>query len=278
MGMRIGAGSFGQQVTKLKDVDGSARAAVSVSRPGIKRKKPLRYNFKEISMQIMMAKTSGNARSVAAKARRKTGMLQRKLKNEDYDEQELELAIAHAKKLERIAKKRMKHLEAEEKARQTGSCIVESQEQEGLTQQEQGEMEETEEAQREAQRKELERLMREYRELMEESMEELNESVEEAETDGLKEMADELLGGVQEDMEPEELERLKKKHRSEELRELMEADMKYLRDLFGKLAREKQENSGGSGSVSLQLGGTEMPVPAPVEAAAPEGGSVDVTV
>ena len=91
-------------------------------------------------------------------------------------------------------------------------------------------------------------------------------------------MADELLGGVQEDMEPEELERLKKKHRSEELRELMEADMKYLRDLFGKLAREKQENSGGSGSVSLQLGGTEMPVPVPVEAAAPEGGSVDVTV
>ncbi len=274
MGMRIGGSSSGRQVISVKDAGGSVKATISVSKPGIKRKKPLRYNFKEISMQIMMAKTSGNARSVAAKARRKTGMLQRKRKNEDYDEQELELAIAHAKKLERIAKKRMKHLEAEEKAQQTGSCLVETEDYEGLTAQEQGETEEAEEAQR----KELERLMREYRAMMEESMEELGESVEEAGIDGLKEMADELLGGVQEDMDPEDLERLKKKHRSEELRELMEADMKYLRDLFGKLAREKQENSGGSGGVSLQLGGTEMPVPAPEEVAAPAGGSVDVMV
>ena len=276
MGMKIGGNQSNKQVIQFKNADGSVSATMSITKPSVKKKKALRYNFKEISTQIMMAKTSGNARSVAAKARRKTGLLQRKLKSDEYDERELELAIAHAKKLERIAKKRMKHLQEEEQAQQSGSCLVETDEYESLS------MEDREETgkngEQEADRAELERLMREYQAVMEESMEDMYESMEELERDGLQELADEFLGGVQEDMDPEDLERLKKKHRSDELRELMEADMKYLKDLFSKLAREKQENSNGSSGVSLQLGGMEMPVPVTEEAVMPEGGNVDLMV
>ncbi len=273
MGMKIGGNQSNKQVIQIKNTDGSVAATFSVSKPAVKKKKSLQYNFKEISVQIMMAKTPGSARSVAAKARRKTGLLQRKQRNGEYDEQELKMAIAHAKKLERIAKKRMKHLQEEEKAKQKGSCLVETDEYESLS------MEETEEnSDQEAVREELERMLQEYQAMMEECMEELNESMEEMEQEALRELADEFLGGVQEEMDPEDLERLKKKHRSDELRELMEADMKYLRELFGKLAREQQENSNGSGSVSLQLGGMEMPVPVTEEVVMTEGGNVDVSV
>lgn len=276
MSMKVGGNQSNRQVIQIKNRDGSVAATFSITKPEVKRKKSLQYNFKEISVQIMMAKTSGSARSVAAKARRKTGALQKKQGNSEYDEQELKMAIAHAKKLERIAKKRMKHLQEEEKAKQKGSCLVETDEYESLSMEEETE----ENSEQEVSGEEMERMLREYQAMMEESMEELNESMEELEEEAWKEFADELLGGVQEDMDPEDLERLKKKHRSDELRELMEADMKYLRELFGKLAREKQEsaNGAGSGSVSLQLGGMEMPVPVTEEVVMTEGGNVDVTV
>ncbi|MDE6201993.1 MAG: hypothetical protein K2G19_00790, partial [Lachnospiraceae bacterium] len=80
------------------------------------------------------------------------------------------------------------------------------------------------------------------------------------------------------------IERLKKKHRSDELREIMEADMKYLRAMFDKLAKEKQENSSGVSSynyeaaeaVSLEIGGMEMPVDVSGMPAMAEGGNLDI--
>ena len=114
IGMRIGGD---RQTIQLKRADGTVVASVSrsVSKKSSKKKKRLQYNFKEISRQIMAAKTSVGAGSIAARARRKTAILLRKRKNEEYDEQEVEQAIIHARKMERIAKKRKKHLEEEEK-------------------------------------------------------------------------------------------------------------------------------------------------------------------
>ena len=78
------------------------------------------------------------------------------------------------------------------------------------------------------------------------------------------------------------------------MREIMEADMKYLKAVFDKLAKEKQENaSGGAGSigdnslsymndsgVALELGGADIPVQmSPADAAAlVEGGTIDASV
>ena len=112
---------------------------------------------------------------------------------------------------------------------------------------------------------------------MQESMQEL---LEEA---SLEELSEEFCGAVYE-MEPEDLEQLKKKHRSDEMREIMDADMKYLRAVFQKLEKERQSLSSGiknfaaeiPSGVSLEISGLEMPVevqPVPVETA---GASIDV--
>lgn len=97
-------------------------------------------------------------------------------------------------------------------------------------------------------------------------------------------------------MDPEDLEQMKKKHRSEELRKIMEADMKYLKAMFEKMAKEQQ--SGGSignscsdsresgsvgydtSGVSLQLGGVDIPVDTQMVDAVElvEGGMIDQSV
>ncbi|MBD5525104.1 MAG: hypothetical protein HDR04_11945 [Lachnospiraceae bacterium] len=91
-------------------------------------------------------------------------------------------------------------------------------------------------------------------------------------------------------MDPKDLELLKKKHRADEIRDIMKADMEYLRALFDKLEKEKSagisgfgDNSSDSGDssentsgVSLQIGGIDIPVSnveAPLEIA---GATVDV--
>ncbi len=64
----------------------------------------------------------------------------------------------------------------------------------------------------------------------------------------------------------ENLEQLKVKHRSDEARDILKADLKYLKALFDRLQSEK-ENAGKASfaggvdtGVSLSLGGMDMPV------------------
>ena len=130
-------------------------------------------------------------------------------------------------------------------------------------------------------------------------MDELEQAMKELEMEAASDkLTDELTETVLDEMDPMDLEKLKKKHRSDELRDIMEADMRYLRALFNKLAKEKQAaasgsgNSGSSGSsssysssstagdisgVSLELSGLEVPVSAQVPAVV-EGAIMDITV
>lgn len=89
--------------------------------------KRLRYNFKSISSQILRSKTSVSARQVAGKARREVVRLKR-LRNGEYDEEELQSAILHAQAMERVAKKKMRHLLEEELAKAGGPCLGELEE------------------------------------------------------------------------------------------------------------------------------------------------------
>lgn len=272
MNMITGVRNSNKRVIQLKDINGTVVGTMSVStKSSAKTAKRLLYNFKQISSQIMMAKTSNGASRVATKARGKVAELLRKQRTGEYDEKELELAIIHARKMVRIAKKRMKHLEEEESAKQKGSCTVEREEYAD------SDIREEEERSSEYSEEELRKLMQECQELMEDAMDEIEKET------GLDELAAELVGGVEEEMSPEDLERLKKKHRADEMREIMDADMKYLRALFSKLEREKQEASGGdshadSGGVSLELAGMEMPVEVAEAPVAAEGGSIDLSV
>lgn len=268
MSMLMGIGhSSVKKTIVIKNVDGTTAARISVTKPGKKKTKRLRYNFKEISNQILRTKTSGSAKQVIAKARRKASMLRRKLKGGEYDDKELELAIRHAEKMVKIAKKKMKHLQQEESVKKGDK----------IQQMEQSWEDEAIHPEDIINQEDLELDMEEIKELIEELRDVLEEMQDE---NGLED----IMEAVPKEMEPADLEMLKKKHRSDELREIMEADMKYLKAFFSMLEKERQEGSGGTGSsgassgVALELSGMEVPVAAAPVPVSVEGGSIDVSV
>lgn len=272
MGIGIYSNNSNVKEYIIKNMDGSIAGRIRITKPVKKKTKRLQYNFKQVSSKILKATTVGSAGKALVTARNTIGILQRKLKSGEFDDKEIELAIIHAKKMERIAKKRMKHLQEEEDARQHGSC-QENERENGIANPENQADQKTPELNEE----ELKRLMAELQRRMEETMKEIMKHT------GLGELSDELIGTAHKNMNAEDLERLKKKHRSDELKDIVEADMKYLKALFNKLQREKEAVSSSSsgcneGSVSLEISGVEMPVPAPEPPIMPEGGSIDVTV
>lgn len=265
------------RVITLKNLDGTVAGTIRITNPTKKKLKRIKYNFKEISAQILRSKTSVSSSQVVVRARGKVAMLQRMLRTGEYDDKALENAIIHAKKMVRIAKKKTKHLKEEEKAKYQGFCSVETNQNNPEIELE--EEEDIEEAEPELSDEELKRLMQEFQELMKESMSEMGEEM------GLGDLAEELTMTVQKDMSPEDLENLKKKHRAEELKEIMQADMKYLKALFEQMEKEKQGGSvsnssfnNNSNGVSLQLGGMELPVQVQETPVITEGGSIDVSI
>lgn len=255
------------------------------SKTNNKKNKKLQYNFKRLSNQILRTKTSANAKQLVTKAKFQIADLRMKLISGDYDYSEIHNALVHAEKIARVAKKRMKNLEEEEYIEKTGRNdkmdfeeIQEKQEEQdeeildttGMTQEE------------------MEQLVQQLQEEMEKIEEELEEAMKDT-----KNLMEEFIQGSKMQMDPADLEQLKKKHRSEEMRDIMKADMEYLKALFNKLAKEKEaagssssnnsndtDNSYGNISgISLEIGGIDVPVEtaaqAPVEVA---GANVDVTV
>lgn len=271
MGMMVGGIRSNRKVIQIKNRDGSVAATVSISKPQQKKAKRLPYNFKSISSQIMISKNSVTAGKAVTKARGTIAALLKKMYSGDYDDKEIEQAVAHARKMERIAKKRVKHLKQEEEAKEKGDSAKTQDELEEIAE------EESQETELELSEEEMQKLLEEYQRLMQESMEELSrEMSREAEAE---ELSEDFETAVHE-MDEEDLERMKKKHRSDEMRDIIDADMKYLRAVFYKLQKEKEALSNGSGSagtsgVSLEISGLEMPVDVPqVPAAA--GGSIDL--
>ncbi|MBQ3795841.1 MAG: hypothetical protein II842_06085 [Butyrivibrio sp.] len=90
------------------------KASRNKSKEASLEKKKFQYSFKKISSQIVRSKTSVSARKAVQAARREVMRLKRLKGNSDYDEEELQLAIDHAKAMEKVAKKKVAHLEQEE--------------------------------------------------------------------------------------------------------------------------------------------------------------------
>lgn len=272
MPMNMMVGNRNSNVTKytFKKPDGSVAGTMTIRKPTQKKLKRLQYNFKEISTMIMRTRTSSNARQVMSKAFIKVMSLRSKLRTGQYDDKEVQSAILHAEQLTRVARKRMKHLREEENAKKQGGVC------EGDLEEETLELDLEEEENLEGieetglSEEELKELMYE----LEEKLQELERAMEDA--NGLDALSDELMPAKEQNLDPKDLELLKKKHRAEELRDIMEADMKYLKAMFEKLAKEKQESSSHSSGVSLELNGMDIPVeqaeiPVPVE-----GSSIDL--
>lgn len=237
------------------------------------KKKKLNYNYKKISRQITMNNTSTGARRVITKAREEVVSLLRKQMSGKYDETDIRHAIIHARKMERIARRKKKHLEEEEKAKATGKGLVEH----GASSGEDEQMKKLEESMENLKDEELERmqeLMEEYERLMQEL----------EETSGINDVMKEYMGASEQEMSPEDVDKLRKKHRADEMKDIMEADMKYLKAMFNKLAREKEAVSQQAfgqetnPAVSLEIQGVDIPVSAETGQSAAElveGANVD---
>lgn len=252
----------------LKNLDGSSAGTIGISKPTrgrlAKNKKPkkVQYKFKQVSTQIMRTKKSAAAGQVISTARQMVASLKRMYGTGDYDDTELRHAIEHAERMVRIAKKKKKHLLEEENAGKKGGVCqgdLEQQDEEAL-------MEEclSEDA--------AEMAEEEMRELLQELQQQMQELMEEMQSESVPE---EELTVSHINMDPEELEELKKKHRAEEWKEILEADMKYLKAMFDKYQQDRKnagssgssgssrssgDSAGSSGAVSLEIGGTEVPV------------------
>ena len=282
------------------DAQRMSRSAASAQ----KKMKKLQYNFKLISSQIMRAKTSSRASQAVSSAKRMVAQLRRKRRSGEYDDEELEAAIAHAQAMERVAKKHVKYLQQEELAERSGQIreeIIPEEEQKpaeadpskdlsGMTDEFSEEMDQIRQELAESLAEipeefseEMAQLMQEYADMMSESMEDLGGDLLES------------LSGFDTDMSPEDLKALKQKHRAKEMQEIAKADAKYLKAIFEKYAADRQQAASGVSQVLSAANGmsgaggvismTGMPhtasVSAPVTASAAvptEGSSVDVSV
>ena len=282
---------------ELRNRDGSFAGTMTVStgssntsrtrKTSAKKKfKKLQYNFKRLSNQIMRTKTAANAKQLMTKVKFQVADLKMKMISGDYDYAEVHSALVHAEKIARVAKKRMKNLQQEENIEKTGKS--------GYTDPEEMRTEKEDEEDKELldttgmTQEELDALAEQMQEVMEEIEEELEETLKS------EDLMQEFLQGADQQMEPADLEQLKKKHRADEMRDIMKADMEYLKTLFNRLAREKESagssssdhandsgnSSGNMPSVTLELGGVDVPVETAVEVAPAEaaGVNLDVTV
>ena len=262
--------------------------------------KKLKYQFKNISSKILRSKTSQAAKQAAGQARREVLRLKRQKQSGNYDEDEIEAAINHAKAMERVAKKKAKHLEEEEMAKAAGGiwqgekvCSDEEprevKDTEAETDAEEEEKMAEEGYEDEAYEEEYDYpqldefllqtgdLMAAMSDFTSETMQELSDSMRDImEEMGIDELSDTMLS-VKKDIDPADLKMMKIKHRNKEMKEIVKADAEYLKAVFDRLEKMKDNpvvpsgsslslSAGSSGtSFSADAAGIGVPtVPAPV--------------
>lgn len=291
MSMMLGVSiSNNKKRLEIKDKSGKVVGSVSVRKrqPQKVKKKSLPYSFKDISTRLLATKKSGNAQRVLVSAKQKVASLRLMYKGGVYDDDEVFAALLHAQAITRVARKRVKHLEEEERAEKKGGiCEADIEEKTEEAAAKQIDAEEKKQKQTELDMQRMQKLMEQYERMMREAMKALEQ------LDNMDELSEEMGISGEVSIDPEDLELMKKKHRADEMREIMEADMKYLKFIFDKLEKEKQsnnsssfgigssssENAGAGRSVSLELGGMDIPVEAAPDAMTiVEGGAVDAAV
>ncbi len=238
------------------------KASRTKSKASSLEKKKLQYNFKKISSQIVRSKNSVSARKAVQAARREVMRLKRLKGNGEYDDEEIQLAIDHAKAMEKIAKKKVNHLEQEEMIERTGKGAgaaleeiekkqdenpeedeenVENHQDEDYISEEYAFEDESFDASEIFDGEDIQQ-QNEMTDLMDEMSEEMSEMIDEM---GLEELADTLYA-PDPNMSEDDLKILKIKHRGKELKEIAEADKEYLK---GIMEHEKDKAEGQTSNV-----------------------------
>ena len=235
--------------------------------------KKLKYQFKNLSTKILRSKTSLAAKQVAGQARREVLRLKSKKQSGDYDSEEIQAAIDHAKAMERVAKKKARHLEEEEMAKCTGGPCAGSRidEEEKLSgedtktvEENQKKLDDAEESMDPVQNEyamtdpdlamlqtyancgtaldSLNEVLLSLDEFSDEILDQFSESMKDLFSEmGMDELADSLTS-VQRDMDPADLKMMKIKHRNKEMKDMVKADAEYLKAVIDRLEKIK---SGG---------------------------------
>lgn len=172
----------------------SAQAGMqSLRRSNTTKKKALNYNSREISSQLMRASKSRNAANVLAKAKSKVTMLQRCKGCGQYNDSEVEVALAHAKRMVKCAQLKVGNLKQEEALKKSSERKLSSSKQQ--------------------KKNEVKRLVaqKENEIRQKAAMEELQQKMKKKEC-------------------RRELAQKRRMHRNQEQSRIVEADMKYLQD------------------------------------------------
>ena len=266
----------------------SLRASRAKAKETNLEKKKLQYSYKKISSQIVRSKTSVSARKAASAARREVLRLKRLRSSGEYDEEELQISIEHAKSMERIAKKKVAHLQQEEMIErgQNGAMAAleeKEEEREDKELEEEPIEEEISEDQQYAEQdyaEEMQLMAADMQEEMAARAEELSEEMElaiaevmENNKDSMEEMTSEMMKMVQDAMEEmdevldldelantmaapdpnmseDDLKMLKLKHRTKEMKDIAKADGDYLKAIMDKYEKKGIAGTGLSGAAT----------------------------
>lgn len=225
-------------------------------------KKKLKYSFKKISSKIVSSKTSTAAREVVSQAKREIQKLKAARRTGKYDEEEIEAALDHAKAMERIARKKVRHLEEEEMAKRcssdsdagSGSVPVPDEdlkEKKDPVKEEidelRGEIRDIEEKARNEEYTESEEITNEMLSDITDGMEDMLDAIEEL-NDLMSELAGELT-----DPEPEDIDAMEIKHRNKEMKEITKADADYLKAMFEHYENIRSEGELSASSIDVAL-------------------------
>lgn len=196
-----------------------------------KLKKRLPYSFKQLSREIREVKTSVSARPLVTRIQAKLSWLYKKLRSGEYGDSEITAAILHATAMEKIAKRKVRHLEEEEAAENGNTALNAPGEEEEIYGKD-----------------ELEKSLEENEDISDEKMRQMMEEIKELEEELAEDMMSELqdmISSSGKKMSEEEIKELKRDHRNKEDRQLTIADLKYLKALFDRLEQEKRQTSSG---------------------------------
>ena len=101
----------------------------NISKNKTNTKKTLTYNYRKVSGAIMRAKTRIQAGNALTSAKSELSSLKRKAGSGQYKDEELQIAINHANKMIRTARRKMSHLKLEEMQKKSDNDTVHSKEQ-----------------------------------------------------------------------------------------------------------------------------------------------------
>ncbi len=99
----------------IKNTNDPSARMTGIRRTEKKAKKPLNYNHREISGQLLRAKKAQSAGTVLTRAKSKLATLQRAAGSGQYSQKEIANAIAHARRMVRCAQLKVRNLREEER-------------------------------------------------------------------------------------------------------------------------------------------------------------------